>query len=114
MPVELGYFVIKVRDLARAQPFYARLMGWEYSNDNSHANYAHVSNTALPFGLCAGEPARIQDFYFRVENLDAMLATLLEIGGSHEAPYDSQSGRGAVCRDDQDTEFSLWQPAPGY
>ena len=32
MPVELGYFVVTVRDLERAQRFFGALMGWTYSN----------------------------------------------------------------------------------
>lgn len=114
MPIELGYFVIKVRDLERAQRFYARVMGWEYNNELGHANYAHVCNTKLPMGLYVGEPGRLGDLSFRVDDVDAKLALIVELGGSHETPYDSASGRGAVCRDDQDTEFSLWQPAPGF
>ncbi|HJU38792.1 MAG TPA: VOC family protein [Tahibacter sp.] len=114
MPVELGYFVVTVRDLERAQRFFGALMGWTYSNDHGHANYAHVANTKLPMGLFVGEPARLEALSFRVDDLDAMLKRVVELGGSYRDAYDSQSGRGAVCRDDQDTEFSLWQPAPGY
>jgi predicted enzyme related to lactoylglutathione lyase len=114
MPVELGYFVITVRDLARAQHFFGELMGWKYSNELGHANYAHVDNVKVPMGLFVGEPAKLEALSFRVDDIDAMLKRVIELGGSYHDPYDSQSGRGAACRDDQETEFSLWQPAPGF
>ena len=43
-----------------------------------------------------------------------MAARVRELGGKADEIFKSDSGSGAVCSDDQGTEFSLWQAAPGY
>ncbi|HEY1631716.1 MAG TPA: VOC family protein [Rhizomicrobium sp.] len=110
--VELGYFTIGVADVARAMKFYGALFGWEFS-DTSEA-YAHVSNTVLPFGLKKDAPADLSSFYFRVDDMAAMVAKVKTLGGAPGEIQDYPSGLNAVCKDDQGATFSLWQPASGY
>src|ERR1700761_4055657 len=110
--VELGYFTIGVADVARAMKFYGALFGWEFG-DVTDA-YAHVSNTVLPFGLRKDAPADLASFYFRVGDMKAMVAKVRELGGAPGEIQDYPSGLNSVCKDDQGTVFSLWQPATGY
>ena len=112
MPIELGYFTIPVPDVARATRFYGALFGWTF--EESNANYAHVGNTKLPLGLNKGDPKDLSMLYFRVEDIEQMAARVRELGGKADEIFKSDSGSGAVCSDDQGTEFSLWQAAPGY
>lgn len=113
MPIELGYFTVPVKDLARGKTFYGGLFGWEFDPKDSHDSYAHVGNTQIPLGLTARSPGSLENLYFRVEDIHATLAKVRELGGTAEEPRRSGSGLSAVCRDDQGTAFSVWQPAPG-
>jgi len=110
--VELGYFTIGVADVARAMKFYGALFGWEFG-DLSDA-YAHVSNTVLPFGLRKDKPADLAAFYFRVDDMKAMVDRVKALGGVPGEIREYPSGLNSVCKDDQGTTFSLWQPAAGY
>lgn len=112
MPVELGYYTLSVKDLDRAADFYGGLFGWEFRRE--HETYLHVTNTAVPMGLTAGEASAQPNLYYRVDDLDAAVEKARELGGSTAEPYESKSGRGCVCTDDQGTVISLWQPAPGF
>lgn len=108
MPVELGYFTLKVKDVARAKIFYGALFGWEIGDDN------HVANTKFPIGIAPGGPVDISFAYFRVDDLEAVLTPLAELGGAVRARATYPSGPNAQCADDQGTVFTLWQPAPGF
>ncbi len=111
MPVELGYFTLKVMDVARAQRFYGSVFGWEFE---SGPNGAHVKNTKLPVGLAPGGPVSLPFVYFQVQDIDAVMAHVSELGGTARERTQSPSGLSAICNDDQGTEFSIWQPAPGF
>ncbi|HEX3672853.1 MAG TPA: VOC family protein [Rhizomicrobium sp.] len=113
MVVELGYFTIGVTDVPRAAKFYGALFGWEFAEGVNDA-YAHVSNTKLPFGLSKGSPADLTSFYFRVDDMAAMAAQVTALGGAPGDIREFPSGLNAVCKDDQGTVFSLWQPASGF
>jgi predicted enzyme related to lactoylglutathione lyase len=109
MPVELGYFTLKVKDIARAKTFYGAFFGWEFENGGGH-----VGNTKFPLGISAGGPVDVSFAYFRVDDLEAMLARLPSLGGAVRSRATYPSGPNATCVDDQGTEFLLWQPAPGF
>jgi predicted enzyme related to lactoylglutathione lyase len=111
MPVELGYFTLQVRDIERAVRFYGALFNWEF---DSSPKGAHVKNTKLPIGLDPGGPADASFVYFRVQDINAAVKQIAELGGAIRQRMESPAGLMAVCVDDQDTTFSLWQPAPGF
>jgi len=111
MPIELAYVTLQVRDTGRAELFYGALFSWEF---DSSPNGAHVKNTKIPIGLDAGEPANASFVYFRVPDLDAAEQQITKLGGTIRERSQSPAGPMAVCADDQDTVFSLWQPAPGF
>jgi len=108
MAVELGYFTLPVKNLANAQRFYGPLFGWEFEESG------HVANTKFPLGVSPNGPAELPFVYFRVANIDAAAARVVELGGEVRERHVYKSGPNAVCADPDGTVFSLWQPAPGY
>ena len=112
-PTELGYVTIPVASVPRAKIFFGALFGWEFEADFGPES-AHVANTKKPLGLSTGGPADFRTLYFEVADIKAAIAKVGELGGGAEGIKDYPSGLSAVCRDDQGTVFSLWQPAPGF
>ena len=108
MPIELGYFTLKVADVARAKAFYGALFGWEFEDNG------HVKNTKFPIGISTGGPMDMAFAYFRVDDIESVVARVPGVGGMVRARNKYPSGLNAVCADDQGTVFSLWQPAPGF
>ena len=113
MSTELGYFCIPTRDIQRGRTFYGGLFGWKFADDATDA-YAHISSTLLPGGLATGMDASVPQVWFRVEDVRTAVARVRVLGGHAEEPKESPSGWSSACRDDQGTQFNLWQPAPGY
>ncbi len=111
MPVGLGYVSLRVKDIGRAERFYGALFQWEF---DSSPKGAHVRNTKLPIGLDPTGPVDASFVYFRVQDVDAAARQIAELGGAIRQRMESPAGLMAVCVDDQDTVFSLWQPAPGF
>lgn len=110
MPVELGYFTLRVKDIARAKAFYGALFGWQFEEGSTH-----VVNTKFPLGLSEGAPIDVSGYvYFRVEDLEAILPKVTTLGGEVRARAKYPSGPNATVADDQGTVIALWQPAPGY
>ncbi|GAA3262159.1 VOC family protein [Nonomuraea helvata] len=112
MSAELGYYTLSVADLDRAAAFYGALFGWEFKRE--HDTYLHVTNTAVPMGFVSDGPSSQPNLYYHVTDLDTAVERVRELGGSTGAVYDSKSGRGCACTDDQGTQISIWQPVPGF
>lgn len=108
MPVELGYFTLKVADVARAKAFYGSLFGWTFEPNG------HVNNTKFHVGIAPGGPVDMSFAFFRVADLESAVAQMVALGGSVRRRSVNPSGPNAVCTDDQGTTFTLWQPAPGF
>lgn len=115
MASEPGYFTLAVEELDRAVKFYGDVLGWEFDigTDESEGS-AHITNIELPGGLHTKATDPHSTLYFSVEDIDAAIARVHASGGRAEAIVNSPSGRNVVCFDDQETRFTLWEPAPGY
>ena len=110
MPVELGYFTLKVKDIDRAKKFYGALFGWQFEDGSTH-----VANTKFPLGIAEGGPLDMSgSVYFRVDDLEAFLPKVTALGGEVRGRAKYPSGPNATITDDQGTVITLWQPAPGY
>lgn len=112
MAGDLVYFTIGVPDSARGRAFFQGVFGWEFT-DGSIPGGFHITGTNPPGGMHSGGSApgfrpyfQVQDIAGAVERVRALGGTAAEIKGSPE------SGLYADCRDDQGTEFSMFQP-PG-
>ena len=116
-PIEVGYYTLGTPDVDRAADFYGALFGWNAEPAAQSATghrYRHVSNVELPMGLHDDPDDVSPHLYFRVDDLQAMVAKVRQLGGTIVEVTDHASGGNAECRDDQGTAFSLWKPAPGY
>jgi len=52
--------------------------------------------------------------YFGVADLEAAVKSVTANGGTVKSRNTYPSGPNAICSDDQETVFALWQPAPGF
>lgn len=113
MPVELGYLTIPVPSVPRAKAFFGALFGWNF-DQSFGPDAAHIDNTKLPIGFSTGGPTDYATLYFQVSDIREMTAQVVALGGAAGDVTESPSGLSAICADDQGTQFSLWQPAPGF
>jgi len=110
MAGKLVHFELPTNDSAGAKEFYGSLFGWQFQSFGE-MDY-HLTQTAddqggAVSGMQEGENATI---YFDVDDIDASLAHVRELGGQAE---DKQPVPGmgwfAHCKDPGGTNFSLWQ-----
>ena len=106
-PAQLGYFTLKVADLARATSFFSALFEWQIEDGG------HIANIDPPGGMspAASEPVVL---YFQVPDVAAAAERVRALGGTVRSMTDYASGGNAECTDDQGTRFDLFQPIPGY
>lgn len=119
---------LQTRDTATARGFYADLVGWTWTD-------MQLEEGQPPYGVChvpgKGDdtsnggcmdmsgvvPDQVPphwDVYFAVDDCDAVLSTLRELGGSVVAgPMDAPVGRFAYVSDPQGAWFYVIQPATG-
>lgn len=117
MAGEPYWFEIGVADAAKARTFYGRLLGWEFETGPSGDDRGAVIRTpGIDGGLHGDDQGASSYLFFRVDDMDAALARVSELGGQVKpAPggdpeQDSEFGRFALCRDDQGSSFGLHQP----
>jgi predicted enzyme related to lactoylglutathione lyase len=118
MTGEPSFFELGVQDAERGRAFYSALFGWRMEPGPSGAGFA-IATTGIPGGMHAGDPQASPYLFFGVDDLDAALERVRELGGTVEEPMhggedDAESvarfGRFRLCRDDQDSPFGLHQP----
>jgi uncharacterized glyoxalase superfamily protein PhnB len=109
---DLGYFTIDVPDPDAAAEFFSALLGWTVEQGNLDEG-RHIASIAPPGGIHGGRAVGYTA-YFRVDDLDAAVARVRELGGDVLSVTDYPSGGNASCRDPQGVPFELWKPAPGY
>jgi uncharacterized glyoxalase superfamily protein PhnB len=117
-PSEPYYLTLTSPDVERAAEFYGAVLGWEFSEPFNGGR--HVANTAMPIGLrpptnpfSTTVPGEIT-MWWTARDFDAAVQRVRDAGGSIESMNTYDSGREAVCLDDQGVEFRLSEPAPGY
>lgn len=117
-PSEPYYMTISSADPSKAAAFYGAVMGWEF-HDQDHGGQ-HVHNTDMPIGLRATEnpfgdtdPGEIQ-MWFTARDFDDAVERVRVAGGTVVELNAYDSGREAICEDDQGVTFKLSEPAPGY
>ena len=93
MTTQLVYFEMPAKDTGRARTFYGELLGWSFDSSDG-IDYHLVRDTTPPAALSAGDGAD-PTIYFGVEDLDASLAAVGALGGSHEQPQEIP-GVGAI------------------
>jgi predicted enzyme related to lactoylglutathione lyase len=111
-PGELFYFSMPVADAERARRFFGAVFGWEFDGPGEQGGQ-HVANVQPDGGIGGGRPGHAPDLFFRVDDLDAAMARVVELGGTAVFVGAGDEGRHAMCTDDQGIAFGLSEPAPG-
>ena len=74
---EPAFFEIGVEDPERGRAFYGALFGWELTSTGG----GHQIGTAgIPGGMHGGDKGAVPWLFFRVDDMDAALARLRELG----------------------------------
>lgn len=117
-PSEPYYMTLSTADVERGAAFYGAVLGWEFQDQGNGGR--HVTNTEMPIGLRSTEdrfgttePGEIQ-MWFTVRDFDDAVDRVRVAGGTVVELNAWDSGREAICEDDQGVTFKLSEPAPGY
>ncbi|HEY3144058.1 MAG TPA: VOC family protein [Acidimicrobiales bacterium] len=119
----LGYLSFGVSDPDQAATFFGALFGWEFAPASDEAGhvYRHIEGVAPAMGVnndrgpCPVHGVRPRwRLWFRVDDLDAAMERVRELGGTVGTHESGRSGGYAECRDDQGVDFELWTPASAY
>ena len=117
-PSEPYYMTLTSADVERGARFYGAVLGWEF--DEAKNGGRHVVNTDMPIGLRPTEtpfgntaPGQIE-MWFTVRDFDDAVERVRIAGGTVVAVNAYDSGREAICEDDQGVTFKMSEPAPGY
>ena len=115
MAGEVAFFEIGVQDPERGRAFYEGLLGWRFEAGPSGAGFV-IEAPNMPGGMHGGDPEAAPYLFFAVDDMDAALTRVRELGGSVEeadVEGDEESvarfGRFQLCRDDQGSPFGLHQ-----
>ncbi len=116
---DAGYLSLWVRDLDRAEAFYAHVLGWTFAERSPFARTVSGSMSRAVVALDAPNAEFWPDprpgaFISRaVADIDAAVARVRAAGGRASDPQDTPYGRSADCVDDQGLPFSLHERGPG-
>jgi predicted enzyme related to lactoylglutathione lyase len=109
---ELTFFEIGVPDSGRAQAFYSTLFGWEFP-PTGEDDQVWVRTPSIKAGLHDQDPEARIAMYFSVNDIEAAVLTVRQLGGTAEEPRPEEPGFGrfTACTDDQGVQFGLHQAA---
>jgi predicted enzyme related to lactoylglutathione lyase len=114
-----SFFELGVEDAERGRAFYEGFFGWRFAPGPS-GNGFEIETPGGPGGIHGGDPAASPYVFFPVDDMDAALARVRELGGTvddmdvegHDESV-ARYGRFKLCRDDQGSPFGLHQPPRG-
>lgn len=116
MAGELAFFELGVEDAERGRAFYEGLFGWTFAPGPSGQGYT-ITTPTLRGGMHGGDAGASPYVFFAVDDIDAAVTRLRELGGEVEdmevegdAESQARFGRFKLCRDDQGSRFGLHQP----
>jgi uncharacterized protein len=116
MAGELSFLELGVEDVERGRAFYEGLFGWRFEPGPSGQGFT-IGTPNVRGGMHGGDRAAAPYVFFAVDDMEAALARVRELGGlveemDVEGGEDSvaQFGRFKLCRDDQGSPFGLHQP----
>ena len=119
MSGEPAFFELGVEDPGRGRAFYEAMFGWRFEPGPSGQGYT-IATPTLRGGIHGGDRGASPYLFFHVEDMDAALARVRELGGTVEdmdvegdADSVARSGRFKLCRDDQGSAFGLHEPRRG-
>lgn len=119
MTGELAYFELGVGDAQAGRAFYAALFGWTFEAGPSDGGY-QITTPNVRGGMHSGDAEAGPYVFFAVDDMDAALEHVRDLGGSVEdvdVEDDAESvrrfGRFKLCRDNQGSPFGLHESPKG-
>jgi predicted enzyme related to lactoylglutathione lyase len=116
MAGELAFFELGVGDSERGRAFYESMFGWDFEPGPSGGGYG-ITAPNVRGGMHGGDPGASPYVFFAVDDIEAALDRVRELGGTVEemdVEGDDEStarfGSFKLCRDDQGSPFGLHQP----
>ncbi len=115
MAGEPAFFEIGVEDAEKGRAFYEAMFGWSFEPGPGHGYM--IGTQTLSGGIHGGDRGGSPYVFFAVDDMDAALQRVRELGGAVEdmdvegdEASQSSFGRFKLCRDDQGSPFGLHQP----
>jgi uncharacterized glyoxalase superfamily protein PhnB len=108
---DIGYVTLRVPDAERARRFYGALFGWTM---HGGPEGFHIASITPPAGIQDRVETPDMRVFFRVDDIDSVVARIRELGGEVLSVANHDSGGNAECRDDQGLPFDLFRPRAGY
>jgi predicted enzyme related to lactoylglutathione lyase len=111
MAGEVAFFELGVEDAERGRAFYGALFSWSFEPGPGDG---FAISGPVPGGLHGGDTGASPYLFFAVDDIDAALERVRELGGMIEeidvgddAETAARFGRFKLCRDDQGSPFGL-------
>ena len=115
MPGRLVHFEFPSSDTARATEFWRSLFGWEFQSWDGPIEYHMTNAGGDPGGAIypSEDAGRGPTIYFDVDDINAGVARVREVGGEAEEPGAIPGvGWYAFCKDTEGNAFALYQSDP--
>jgi uncharacterized protein len=116
MAGEVSFIELGVEDAEKGRRFYEGLFGWRFETGPSGAGFT-IDTPNVPAGMHPGEKGASPYVFFAVDDIDAAVEKVRELGGTIEdmdiegdEEQQQRFGRFKMCRDDQGSGFGLHQP----
>ncbi|MER5873342.1 VOC family protein [Streptomyces sp. NPDC002044] len=120
MAGEVSFFELGVGDAGQARTFFGGLFGWDFEPGTTDGGGFAIRTPNVPGGLHGADSGASPYLFFRVDDMEAALVRVRELGGSADdvelgggEESVARFGRFQLCQDDQGTPFGLHQPPPG-
>lgn len=107
MPGEIVYFTIGTPDTGKAQEFYGGLFGWSFAPGTVDDGF-QIDGASPAGGLHGQKDGSGPRVYFAVDDIQAAVQRVRELGGDADEPTKGSYGWSANCTDDQGVMFSLY------
>jgi uncharacterized glyoxalase superfamily protein PhnB len=107
---DIAYMSLWVPDGDRA---FSTVLGWSYGADGGGGGHRRVEGARPHHGLVGGQARSNMFLCFAVDDLVGALARVRAAGGRAGEPSEEPFGTVAMCVDDSDTQFALYQLPDG-
>ncbi len=108
---DIGYVSLWVPDADRAARFFTALLGWRSVAAGAHGY--QVESQSLPHGINGGHPDPTLFLCYAVADIDTALDAVRAAGGSAEEVVNEPWGPTAMCRDNLEVPFAVYEPPEG-
>ena len=110
MAGKMVHVEIPAKDSAQAKEFYGSLFGWQFESYGDQDYHTTRFDEQSGAAISGGESDSNPTIYFDTDDIDASISKVRELGGSAEEKQPVPGmGWFVACKDNQGTNFSLWQ-----